>query len=42
MIDGDLLRPAHPGSKVSIRRATLGSFIMTVDGQPAGKVHRDQ
>jgi hypothetical protein len=42
MIDGELMRPPHPGSKVSIRRASFGSFLMSVDGQPAGKVHRDQ
>jgi len=42
MIDGNLFRDPHPGSKVSIRRATLGSFIMNVDGQPAVRVHRDQ
>lgn len=42
MIDGDLLRPPHPGSKVSIRRAALGSFMMNVDGQPGVRVHRDQ
>ena len=42
MIDGDLLRPPHAGSKVSIRRAALGSFMMNVDGQPGVRVHRDQ
>jgi len=41
-IDGSLFRPPHVGSKVRIRRATLGSFIMNVDGQPAVKVHRDR
>jgi hypothetical protein len=42
MIDGMLSRPPRAGSKVSIARASLGSFKMNVDGQPAVRVHRDQ
>lgn len=41
-IDGDLGRPPRPGSKVTIRKAAVGSFKMNVDGQPAIRVHRDQ
>ena len=41
-ISGDLARAPHNGSKVSIRKGTLGSFLMNVDGQPSIKVHRDQ
>ncbi|WP_374571490.1 hypothetical protein [Phenylobacterium sp.] len=41
-ISGDLLRPPKSGSKVEIRKGTLGSFLMNVDGQPSIKVHRDQ
>ena len=36
-----LSRDAHRGSTVEIRRGTLGSFLMSVDGQLAIKVHRD-
>lgn len=41
-ISGDLNRDPRHGSKVRIRRGTLGSFLMNVDGQPSIKVHRDQ
>lgn len=41
-IDGVLFRPPHPGSKVHIRRGSLGSYLMNIDGQPAVKVHRDR
>lgn len=41
-ISGDLMRPPKAGSKVSIRKGTLGSFLMNIDGQQAIKVHRDQ
>ncbi|MEO8115783.1 MAG: hypothetical protein ABI655_15445 [Phenylobacterium sp.] len=41
-ISGDLMRPPRSGSKVRIRRGSLGSFLMNVDGQAAIKVHRDQ
>jgi hypothetical protein len=41
-ISGDLMRPPKAGSKVSIRRGTIGSFLMNVDGQQAIKVHRDE
>lgn len=41
-ISGDLYRAPHHGSKVTIRRGSIGSFLMNVDGQPSIKVHRDQ
>jgi hypothetical protein len=41
-IDGTLFRPPKPGSKVRVRRASLGSFVMNIDTQPAVKVHRDR
>ncbi|MDB5448112.1 MAG: hypothetical protein JWQ97_3429, partial [Phenylobacterium sp.] len=37
-----LARDPRQGSKVSIRRASLGSFMMNVDGQRAIRVHRDE
>jgi len=41
-ISGELWRPPRHGSKVSIRRGSLDSYLMNVDGQPSIKVHRDQ
>lgn len=41
-ISGDLARPPHAGSKVQIRKGSLGSFLMNIDGQPSIKVHRDE
>jgi hypothetical protein len=41
-ISGDLSRAPHGGSKVAIRKGSLGSFLMNVDGQPSIKVHRDE
>lgn len=41
-ISGELNTAPKPGAKVSIRKGTLGSFLMNIDGQPAIKVHRDQ
>ena len=38
----ELANDPHPGSKVDIRNAALGSFFMKVDGQPAIRVHRDR
>ncbi len=32
----------RPGSKVEVRKASLGSFMMKVEGQPGFKVHRDR
>ena len=32
----------HAGSKVEIRKGSLGSFFMKVDRQPSIKVHRDR
>jgi hypothetical protein len=40
--DGDLARDPHPGSKAEIRKASLGSFFLKLDGQPAFKAHRDR
>lgn len=41
-ISGDLYRDPHRGSKVAIRRGSLDSYLMNVDGQASIKVHRDQ
>lgn len=41
-ISGDLARPPRSGSKVQIRKGSLGSFLMNVDSQPSIKVHRDE
>ncbi|HEX3700586.1 MAG TPA: hypothetical protein VHV27_07925 [Phenylobacterium sp.] len=41
-IEGQLDRDPRAGSKVTIHRAALGSFKMSVDGEPNIKVHRDQ
>lgn len=41
-ISGNLRFPPKAGSKVKIRKASLGSYIMNVDGQPAIKVHRNE
>jgi len=32
----------HQGSKIEIRKGSLGSFFLKVDGQPAFKAHRDR
>ncbi len=41
-VDDEILSsPPHPGSAIKIRHATLGSYVMNVDGQPYIKVHRD-
>ena len=39
-ISGDLLRNPRQGQKVTVRKGTIGSFLMSVDGQPTIKVHR--
>jgi hypothetical protein len=41
-ISDQLDRDPKAGSKVTIRRAALGSFKMSVDGQPTIRVHRDE
>lgn len=41
-ISGDLMRPPKPGSKVQIRKGSLGSYLMNIDGQASIKVHRDE
>ena len=40
----DSIVPAslHPGAKVEIRRAALGSFFVRIDGQPGFRAHRDR
>lgn len=40
--DEELSREPHQGSAIHIRRASLGSFMMNVDGQPGIRVHRDE
>jgi hypothetical protein len=40
--DADLNNPPHKGSAIRIRHASLGSFVMNIDGQPYIRVHRDQ
>jgi hypothetical protein len=40
--DADLSKPPHQGSAIKIRHASLGSFVMNIDGQPYIRVHRDQ
>jgi predicted extracellular nuclease len=42
-IDDEVLsEPPHQGSAIRIRHASLGSFVMNIDGQPYIRVHRDQ
>jgi len=36
-----LSRAPHPGSAVVIKRAMLGSYMLSVDRQPGVRVHRD-
>jgi hypothetical protein len=41
-IDDEFLsRKPRAGSRVEIRRAMLGSFMLSVDGQPGVRAHRD-
>jgi hypothetical protein len=40
--DAELSRPPHQGSAIKIRHASLGSFVMNIDGQPYIRVHRDE
>jgi hypothetical protein len=41
-IDDEFLsRNPHPGSAIVIRRASLGSFMLSVDNQPGVRAHRD-
>ena len=40
--DADFYPPPHQGSKIRIRRASLGSYVMNIDGQPFIRVRRDQ
>jgi hypothetical protein len=42
-IDDEVLnRAPHAGSAIRIRPASLGSFVMNIDGQPYIRVHRDE
>lgn len=42
-IDDEFLsRKPHPGSKVTIQRASFGSYMLSVDGQPGVRAHRDE
>jgi crotonobetainyl-CoA:carnitine CoA-transferase CaiB-like acyl-CoA transferase len=40
--EADLSRSPHQGSVIRIRHASLGSFVMNIDGQPYIRVHRDE
>jgi hypothetical protein len=40
--ENEIARDPRPGSKVEIKKAALGSFVMKVDGQSAVRVHRDR
>ena len=41
-IDGEeLYKKPHAGSVAEIHKASLGSFMMNIDNQPAIRVHRD-
>ena len=40
--DEGLSRKPHAGSAATIRRASLGSYMLSVDGQPGLRVHRDE
>ena len=39
--DNELLKPAHKGSTVEIRKGVLGAFFIKVDGHQAFRAHRD-
>jgi hypothetical protein len=39
--DSELEPPPRPGAKAVIRRASFGSYLMTIAGQSAIRVHRD-
>jgi len=40
--DNELSVDPRPGSKVLIRRFSLGSYMLDVDGQPGFRAHRDE
>jgi hypothetical protein len=41
-IDDEFLsREPHAGSAIMIKRAMMGSYMLSVDGQPGVRVHRD-
>jgi hypothetical protein len=39
--DAELSRDPHEGSSVVINKASLGSFMIDIDGQPGIRAHRD-
>ena len=39
--DNEIDSPPRKGSKATIRKGALGSFFMSIDGQPSVRVHRD-
>ena len=39
--DQELFKEPHPGSTAVIRKGTLGSFFMKIDGDSAFRAHRD-
>lgn len=41
-VDDSIVATPHAGSKVEIRRASLGSFFIRVDGHPGFRGHRDR
>ena len=41
-ISGQLAKAPRNGSKVTISKGSIGSFLMSIDGRPPVKVHRDQ
>ena len=42
-IDDEVLnRAPHAGSAIRIQPASMGSFVMNIDGQPYIRVHRDE
>lgn len=40
--DNDIVPHPHPGSKIVIHRAALGSYMLSVDGQAGVRAHRDE
>ena len=40
--DYALYKDPRPGAKITIERALLGSYKLSVDGQPGLRVHRDE
>ena len=40
--DAELNRSPRQGSVIRVRHASLGSYVMNIDGQPYIRVHRDE